>query len=152
MASSRPRVMARVVDALGIAIMAGDLAPGATLPNESDLGVNLKAGRSAVREALKVLTAKGMVHARPRRGTWVRDEADWAWCDPDVLRWMESARREPAAVEELVAVAEAMEAAVQQGDQPLPACLDALLGAARRLRARERQRRPKTGTAMLAAR
>ncbi len=48
-----------------------------------ELGVS----RTVVREALRVLTAKGLVAARPKVGTYVRDRADWRTLDPDMLRW-----------------------------------------------------------------
>jgi DNA-binding FadR family transcriptional regulator len=47
------------------------------------------ASRTAVREAIKVLSAKGLVAARPRFGTYVRPRADWNALDADVLRWQE---------------------------------------------------------------
>lgn len=43
--------------------------------------------RSVVREALQVLAAKGLVGARPRRGTFVAPRRQWSLLDPDVLRW-----------------------------------------------------------------
>lgn len=42
---------------------------------------------TALREALKVLTAKGLVSARPKRGTYVRPRSDWNLLDGDVIRW-----------------------------------------------------------------
>src|SRR5215472_10464265 len=35
-----------------------------------------------------MLTAKGLLGARPKRGTWVEDEDRWNLLDPDVLRWL----------------------------------------------------------------
>ena len=43
--------------------------------------------RTVVREAIKVLAAKGLVVARPRTGTQVRDRRYWNLMDPDVLAW-----------------------------------------------------------------
>jgi DNA-binding FadR family transcriptional regulator len=40
-----------------------------------------------VREALKTLSAKGLVKAKTRIGTSVCDRADWNLFDPDVLIW-----------------------------------------------------------------
>ena len=35
-----------------------------------------------------MLTAKGLVGARPRQGTWIEAESNWNFLDPDVLRWL----------------------------------------------------------------
>jgi DNA-binding FadR family transcriptional regulator len=35
-----------------------------------------------------MLTAKGLLSARPRQGTWVQPEESWNLLDPDVLRWL----------------------------------------------------------------
>ena len=37
-----------------------------------------------------MLTAKGMLSARPRSGIVVRPERSWSLLDPDVLRWLTS--------------------------------------------------------------
>ena len=59
-----------------------------SLPNEGALSSELKISRTAVREAIKMLTAKGLVGSRPRRGTEVRPVSDWNLLDSDVLRWL----------------------------------------------------------------
>jgi GntR family galactonate operon transcriptional repressor len=43
--------------------------------------------RTVVREAIKVLAAKGLVESRPKVGTRVRPRRDWNLLDPDVLAW-----------------------------------------------------------------
>jgi DNA-binding FadR family transcriptional regulator len=40
-----------------------------------------------LREALRTLAAKGLIQARARIGTRVRDKAEWNLFDPDVLVW-----------------------------------------------------------------
>lgn len=77
----------RLVHALGSRIVSGRLAPGDALPTEADLEVELGSGRSAIREALKVLTAKGLVRSRTRTGTIVQPSESWNLLDPDVLAW-----------------------------------------------------------------
>lgn len=76
-----------IVDALGQRIVRGDYQPGEVLPNEADLGVTLAVSRTVVREAIKVLAAKGLVDSRPKRGTRVLDRTSWSLIDPDVLSW-----------------------------------------------------------------
>ncbi|PSL08486.1 DNA-binding FadR family transcriptional regulator [Haloactinopolyspora alba] len=75
-----------VVAHVGQRIIRGDIPPGEPidpLELEHELGVS----RTVVREALRVLSAKGMVDARPKRGTYVRPREDWSLLDGDVLRW-----------------------------------------------------------------
>src|ERR1700746_1337182 len=55
---------------------------------QAEFGVSL----TVMRESLKVLAAKGLVGARQKRGTYVRQRADWNLLDPDVLRWQFSAK------------------------------------------------------------
>ena len=42
---------------------------------------------NALREAVKVLTGKGLISTAPRSGTKIRLMSDWNMLDPDVLRW-----------------------------------------------------------------
>src|SRR5437867_2716875 len=75
----------RIVHAIGRRILKGDLAPGDLLPAEPELG----ASRTVVREAVKVLAAKGLVESRPKTGTRVRSRDAWNLLDPDVLAWQQ---------------------------------------------------------------
>lgn len=77
----------RVHDRLGIAIVRGDLAPGDVLPAELQLCELLGVSRTAMREAVRGLAAKGLVDSRPKRGTIVCDPVLWNQLDPDILRW-----------------------------------------------------------------
>ena len=47
-----------------------------------------KVSRSAYREAVRILTAKGLVRSKPKTGTWVSRRRDWHLLDPDVLSWI----------------------------------------------------------------
>lgn len=77
-----------LVEELGGKIVRGDCAPGGSLPIEAELATQYDTSRTVVREAIKMLTAKGLVGSRPRRGTYVEPEAKWNILDPDVLRWI----------------------------------------------------------------
>ncbi|HWP99127.1 MAG TPA: FCD domain-containing protein, partial [Vicinamibacterales bacterium] len=82
----------QIVHALGRQILRGDLQPGDPLPVRPGPG----ASRTALREAIKVLAAKGLVEARPKVGTRVRPRDAWNLLDPDVLAWLrEGAPRLP---------------------------------------------------------
>lgn len=77
----------RIVDQLGRAIVSGEFT-NKPFPIEADLSGHFSASRSVTREAIKMLTAKGLISSRPRRGTSVAPETDWNFLDPDVLRWL----------------------------------------------------------------
>jgi DNA-binding FadR family transcriptional regulator len=77
----------QVAHDIGGRILRGELTPGETLPNEADFSLRLKVSRTALREAIKVLAAKGLVESRPKTGTRVRSRHDWNLLDPDVLAW-----------------------------------------------------------------
>jgi DNA-binding FadR family transcriptional regulator len=77
----------QLVEELGVAIVTGRYAGPDGFPIESEICANYGASRSVVREAIKVLNAKGLLIARPRRGTSVRPEREWNMLDPDVLFW-----------------------------------------------------------------
>jgi DNA-binding FadR family transcriptional regulator len=77
-----------IVRDLGIAIVTGVYAAEKPFPVESELCTQYGASRSVLREAVKMLTAKGLLRARPRQGTRVQPEEHWNLLDPDVLRWM----------------------------------------------------------------
>jgi DNA-binding FadR family transcriptional regulator len=72
---------------LGQAIVTGayDHKP---LPSESDLCEEYGASRTVIREAIKLLTAKGLIFTRQRFGTRVNPVAEWDLLDPDVSTWL----------------------------------------------------------------
>jgi DNA-binding FadR family transcriptional regulator len=78
----------RLVEDIGVAIVTGRYSEKNPFPFEADLCKQYGASRSVLREAVKMLTAKGLLGARPRHGTWVRPERDWNLLDPDVMRWL----------------------------------------------------------------
>lgn len=77
-----------IVNDLGIAIVTGKYSDQNPFPVEGELCKQYRVSRSVLREAVKMLTAKGLLKARPRQGTWVQREERWNLLDPDVLRWM----------------------------------------------------------------
>ena len=77
----------RVITALGRTIVAGRFAPGDLLPREAELMAEFSASRPSLREALKVLAAKGLIEMRQKVGTRVRSRDLWNMFDSDVLAW-----------------------------------------------------------------
>ena len=77
-----------IVQSLGKAIALGEHPQGQPLKPEAVLCESFDASRTVLREAVKMLTAKGMLDARPRRGTIVLPESQWNLSDPDILNWL----------------------------------------------------------------
>ena len=74
-----------IANHIGIAIVTGVYSADNPIPIEAELCRQYGASRPVLREAVKMLTAKGLLGARPRRGTWVQPEDKWNLLDPDVL-------------------------------------------------------------------
>ena len=77
-----------IVQELGVDIVTGVYSGKNSFPVEEELCRRFAASRTVLREAVKMLTAKGLLNARPRQGTWVQPENNWNLLDPDILRWM----------------------------------------------------------------
>jgi GntR family transcriptional regulator, galactonate operon transcriptional repressor len=76
-----------VVRRLGLGILEGTWPPGGRLPNEADLCARFQVSRTALREAVRFLAAKGLIEARPRLGMVVRARDSWNLLDPQLLAW-----------------------------------------------------------------
>ncbi len=76
----------RTLRAIARRVVSGEYPPGRLLDPDR-LEQELDVSRTVIREALRVLAAKGMVAARPRHGTVVRPRGEWNLLDPDLLRW-----------------------------------------------------------------
>jgi DNA-binding FadR family transcriptional regulator len=76
-----------MLEALGRAIVTG-VYETERFPTEAELAAQHMVSRSVTREAVKMLTAKGLLTARPRKGTTVQPSSSWNLFDTDVLRWL----------------------------------------------------------------
>jgi DNA-binding FadR family transcriptional regulator len=85
-----------IANHIGIAIVTGVYSADNPIPIEAELCREYDASRPVLREAVKLLTAKGLLGARPRRGTWVQPEDKWNLLDPDVLGWLLERKFSPA--------------------------------------------------------
>jgi DNA-binding FadR family transcriptional regulator len=92
------RVHGAVAREIGLAIVSGRLRPGQVLDGEIEASARRKVSRAAYREAMRILSAKGLVHSRPRTGTRVSELIDWNLLDPDVLTWMFSGVPRPEVI------------------------------------------------------
>jgi DNA-binding FadR family transcriptional regulator len=72
---------------LAVQILSGELPEEYVFPNEVEYAQRLGISRPALREAFRVLTAKGLVNRRPKAGTRVSPKRQWSLLDPDLLAW-----------------------------------------------------------------
>ena len=76
---------------IGVRIVSGRIQPGAILNGEIEASERLHVSRTAYREAVRILAAKGMVESRPKFGTRISETRRWHLLDPDVISWIFSA-------------------------------------------------------------
>jgi DNA-binding FadR family transcriptional regulator len=76
-----------LLESLGQSIVMGGY-DGKNFPTEAELCLQFASSRTVAREAVKMLTAKGLLSARPRQGTKVEAVSHWNLLDPDVTRWL----------------------------------------------------------------
>ncbi|HEX3782836.1 MAG TPA: FadR/GntR family transcriptional regulator [Pseudonocardiaceae bacterium] len=125
-------VHGQTVQALALRILSGQIPEGATLDLLA-LREELDVSLTALREALKVLSAKGIIDARQKRGTFVRPRESWNMLDGDVMRWQSAGPPDPELLENLTEVRTIVEpaaarlAAHRATDEDL-AALDKALG------------------------
>ena len=100
--SHEGKIHGSVVEAIGRWILGGTYAPNDLLPREDDLAVELGVSRTSIREAVKVLSAKGLLQARRRVGVRVRDRDDWNLLDPQVLSWHPDVGRDETLITSLI--------------------------------------------------
>jgi DNA-binding FadR family transcriptional regulator len=87
MAKSTEKLSEKVAGTIGKRIVSGHYKQGQTLPTEPEVQAEFGVSRTAVREAIRLLSAKGLTASRPKVGTRVRPSVDWNMFDADVLRW-----------------------------------------------------------------
>jgi DNA-binding FadR family transcriptional regulator len=107
----RKSMHARIVRDLGMRIVAGEFKPGDRLPAEAALLADYDVSRPVLREAVRVLVAKGLVQSRQRAGATVRPRNEWHLLDPDVLYWLIQTQPPPEFVETLMSVRRVFEPA-----------------------------------------
>ncbi len=78
----------RVTNELGQAIIGGHYTSESGLPTEAKLCEEYGISRTAIREAVKMLAAKGLISSRPRQGILVEPPSNWNLYDTSVLKWM----------------------------------------------------------------
>jgi DNA-binding FadR family transcriptional regulator len=96
---------------LGIAILSGDHPPESGWGGEIEHAAALNVSRTAYREAMRILTAKGMLESRPKVGTRITPRNRWNLLDAEVLEWMFSGRPDENFIRDLFELRAAIEPA-----------------------------------------
>jgi DNA-binding FadR family transcriptional regulator len=102
-------IYSQLAGRLGEEIVAGFYPAGALLPNAQDMCARFSVSRTALREAYSILSAKGLIVARPKIGTRVRPQSEWNLLDPEVLAWHLAATPSEHLVDELFALRQLVE-------------------------------------------
>src|ERR1700760_1046761 len=68
-------------------IVTGAWQEGSTLPREIELASQFAVSRTSIRESLSLLKAKGLIAARQKAGTHVRERINWNMLDAELLEW-----------------------------------------------------------------
>ncbi|SON53756.1 Pyruvate dehydrogenase complex repressor [Hartmannibacter diazotrophicus] len=76
-----------VTRTLAIDIISGRYPEGSLLPRDAELSSMFSVSRTVLRESMKTLSAKGLIVAKAKVGTRVRERADWNMFDPDLIAW-----------------------------------------------------------------
>jgi DNA-binding FadR family transcriptional regulator len=100
-----------VAAAIGRRIVLGEYQPGQTLPTEPRIQEEFGVSRTAVREAIRLLSAKGLTVSRPKVGTRIRPASEWNMLDSEVLRWQMDEKPNEAFVNSLFEMREIIEPA-----------------------------------------
>ncbi|MET9632121.1 FCD domain-containing protein [Lentzea sp. NPDC006480] len=127
-------VHGQTVEALAGRILAGEIGEGDTLDLPA-LREELDVSLTALREALKVLSAKGMIDARQKRGTFVQPRSSWNLLDTDVMRWQTEAGADHGLFDELTEMRVIVEPAAARlaAERASDADIEALRGALERM-------------------
>src|SRR5262245_19661596 len=100
---------ALVARGIGLAIVSGEIAVRSTLPAKDVLMQRFGVSNTSLREALQTLTAKGLIEARTKIGTWVLDKSRWNMFDADILSWQLESGVDPAFLARLFEMRQSLE-------------------------------------------
>jgi DNA-binding FadR family transcriptional regulator len=128
------RIHQAIARQVGTAILTGQYAPGDVLGGEIEASERLGVSRTAYREAIRMLIAKGLIESKPKAGTHVLPRRRWNVLDPDMLAWMFAEEPDPEFVRDLFELRGIIEpeaaalAAVRREDEHIAAMEAALAG------------------------
>lgn len=108
------RIHQAIARDLGTAILMGAHRPGDLFEGEIEAAERLGVSRTAYREAVRILIAKGMLESRPKAGTRVLPRSRWNVLDPEMLAWMFAGEPDRAFIRDLFELRSVIEPAAAE--------------------------------------
>ncbi|GAB1620348.1 FCD domain-containing protein [Agarivorans sp. B2Z047] len=90
-------------------ILSGALPQDSIIPSEMELCEQFGVSRTALREAIKHLSSKGLLESRPKIGTRVKSREHWNMLDSQLLSWMSGVGETSDTLTEFLALRRAIE-------------------------------------------
>ncbi|PKF60567.1 GntR family transcriptional regulator [Psychromonas sp. psych-6C06] len=87
-AGSKRSLHVQVAREIARKILSAELAQNDIIPSEMALCEQFSVSRTALREAIKLLTSKGLLESKPKVGTRVKSRDNWNFLDPQLLDWI----------------------------------------------------------------
>ncbi|EWH10154.1 transcriptional regulator of arabinose utilization operon, AraR [Catenovulum agarivorans DS-2] len=104
----------QVATTLGERIVDGYYQQGVNLPQEAKIMAEFDISRTALREAFKLLSAKGLIESKPKTGTKVAEQKYWNLFDPDVLNWCFASAQSNKVLQDLFQLRQSIEPTAAQ--------------------------------------
>ena len=108
-AGSKRSLHVQVAREVARKILSGELAQNEIIPSEMNLCEQFSISRTALREAIKLLTSKGLLESKPKVGTRVKTRDNWNFLDSQLLDWVTDLADNEAIYYEFLALRNAIE-------------------------------------------
>ncbi|BBV02331.1 FadR/GntR family transcriptional regulator [Providencia rettgeri] len=90
-----------IMQQIGIQIILGHYEDD-MLPGENELAQQFSASRTSIRNALQLLSGKGLISIQPKKRSVVNPRGDWNFLDSDLLKWIGNTGVSPELFEQLI--------------------------------------------------
>ena len=110
-AGSKRSLHVQVAREVARKILSGELAQNEIIPSEMTLCQQFNISRTALREAIKLLTSKGLLESKPKVGTRVKSRDNWNFLDSQLLDWVIDLSDNETIYKEFLALRKAIEPA-----------------------------------------
>lgn len=108
-AGSKRSLHVQVAREIARKVLSDELPQGSIIPGEMELCEQFAVSRTALREAIKLLTSKGLLESRPKIGTKVRSRDNWNFLDAQLLDWAVGIENTEKVYQEFLALRKAIE-------------------------------------------